>query len=319
MNTIDVLKPGMLTSFQDLGRRGYEHLGVPVNGVMDERAHRVANWLVGNSATEATLEITLLGPVLRFNADAVIALCGADLSPTVNQQPIAMNQAVQLAAGSVLAFGARRAGARSYLAVQGGYALQPVMGSTSTYVRGAYGGVDGKALVKGLRIPLKDPTSKRVVQKLPNAPLFPYGVVQGAAAPIRLVMGREHASFNPHSLASLSSQPYRLSAQSDRMGYRLEGPSLQRDDAYELRSEAVTPGTVQVPPDGSPIILMADAQTTGGYPRIANVISVDLPRLAQRAPGDSLRFEWVDLEAAQRLWIAQAEVFARFEHDSCAD
>lgn len=307
--SIDVIKPGMLSTFQDLGRISFQHLGVPINGVMDERAHRIANWLVANPANEASLEITLLGPTLSFNSTAVIALCGADLSPTVNGQAMAMNQAITVQAGSVLAFGKRRAGLRTYLAVQGGFKLENVMGSSSTYVRGAYGGLHGAALSKGAVIPLRGAVQGLTPRRLPTVPLFPYGVVQGAAAAIRIVPGREYASFSPESVQLLATESYQLSAQSDRMGYRLIGPVLKQDQPKELLSEAVVAGTLQVPPDGAPIVLMADAQTTGGYPRIANVAWVDLPRLAQRAPGEKLHFEWISLEQAQRLAVAQAAIF----------
>lgn len=311
--SIEVLKPGMLSSFQDVGRRHFQHLGVPCNGAVDERAHRIANWLVGNSAHEATLEITLLGPTLRFNRNAVIAICGASLSPAIDGVPIAMHQVVSINADSVLSFGQRLAGLRAYLSVQGGFALEPVMGSTSTYVRGGYGGLRGRALKKADLIPLASASSTQPTRALPEMSLFPLGVVQGSAAPIRLIPGREFRLFTQQSIQDLVEQRYQLSAQSDRMGYRLTGPLLQLEQPLELWSEAVSAGTVQVPPDGSPIILMADSQTTGGYPRIANVAAIDLPRLAQRVPGDTLGFQWITLDEAQRLAVEQAMVFKRME------
>ncbi|MCQ9618018.1 biotin-dependent carboxyltransferase family protein [Paenalcaligenes niemegkensis] len=311
--SIDVIKPGLLSTFQDLGRRSFQHLGVPLNGVMDERAHRIANWLVGNDANEATLEITLLGPTLRFNTPAVMVVCGADLSPSINGEAIALNKVITIAAGSTLAFGARRAGLRAYLAVQGGFAIEPVMGSASTYVRAGYGGLDGGPLKKGSQIHLKPAPVGALTRALTGMPMFGLGVVQGVNASVRIVAGREYDSFAPESIQALGTESYQISPQSDRMGYRLKGPVLERTQQPELLSEAVTAGTIQVPPDGLPIVLMADSQTTGGYPRIANVAWVDLPRLAQRAPGEFLRFEWVELDQAQRLAVEQATIFRNME------
>lgn len=310
--TIQVIKPGLHSTFQDLGRRKYQHLGVPLNGVMDERAHRTANWLLGNAPDEATLEITLLGPNLRFGRTTRIAICGADLSAMVNGIPMPRDEAFQVTAGDVLSFGPPRQGIRAYIAVEGGYALEPVMGSTSTNVRAGYGGLDGKPLRKDVMIPLK-PVPVHNLPAREGTPAFAPGIVRELDAPLRIIAGREHNLFTQDSLGAFGAQIYQITPQSDRMGYRLKGPSLSRRHASEMLSEAVTAGTVQVPPNGQPIILMADCQTTGGYPRIAHVIWVDLPRLAQRAPGDRVRFEWIDLEQTQRLAVAQGQTFDAME------
>jgi len=311
--SIEVVAPGLLSSFQDLGRRGFQHLGVPLNGVMDERAHRIANWLVGNRSGLATLEITLLGPTLRFGVPVCIALSGADLSATLNGDTMPLNQAVRVAAGDILSFGEPKRGIRAYLAVRGGYALEPVMGSTSTNIRAGFGGLGGKALRKDTTIPLKRASG----HELPVAgilPAFATGIVQEFDAPLRVIAGREQDKFTPDSISAFCADSYQISPQSDRMGYRLKGTPLSRVRAVDMLSEAVSAGTVQVPPDGQPIILMADCQTSGGYPRIAHVAWVDLPRLAQFAPGRQLCFEWIDLAAAQRLAVAQARVFGAMEH-----
>lgn len=309
--SIEVIKPGLFSNFQDLGRMGFLDLGVPANGAMDERAHRLANWLVGNAAAQATLECTLLGPTLRFERAARVAVAGADLGPVLDGEEVPSNVAFQVAFGSVLALGkARKGGLRAYVAVQGGYALEPVLGSASTNVRAGYGGLGGGVLRKGQRIPLNDAPAGLPGRRLADAALGGTDLAPEGDAPIRVVAGAEAGRFAPQSLADFASQPYRIEPQSDRMGYRLRGTAaLSRTDASELRSEAVTPGTVQVPPDGQPIVLMADCQTTGGYPRIAHVAWVDLPRLAQRAPGDTLRFSWIGLDEAQRLALAQARAF----------
>ncbi len=306
--SVEVLKPGALSTFQDLGRTGFQHSGVPVNGVMDERAHRIANWAVGNPAGEATLELTLLGPSLKFEGRTVLAICGANLSPTLDGVPLAAGEATLVPAGAVLAFGRRVSGARAYLAVRGGFTLAPVMGSASTFVRGGYGGLDGRALRKGDRIGLRATVRGAPAPRL-ALPRFPAGVLRGTDAPIRVVAGRHWCAFEARAQRAFVACPYVIQAQSDRMGFRLDGDALPLARAMEIESEAVSFGTVQVPSGGQPIVLMADCQTTGGYPKIAQVAHVDLPRLAQRMPGETVRFELVSLEQAQRLVAAQARVY----------
>lgn len=319
--SLEVIKPGLLSSFQDLGRHGSQARGLPVCGAMDALSHRIANLLVGNAPEEATLEITLTGPSLRFHQDCLIALAGADLSATLQParadtpQPLAPLRPVRVKTGTVLAFGRRQAGVRAYLALAGGYGLAPELGSCSTYLRGALGGWQGRALQKGDRLPL--PAAPRVPQpetdETANALLL--GLLRGhAQAPVRFIQGPEWAVFNDASRQALVGSTYRIGAMSDRMGYRLEGPKLARSEPAEMLSEAVAFGTVQVPPDGQPIVLMADRQTTGGYPRIAQVAAVDLPVLAQRMPGDTVRFEPIALEDAQRLLQRRAQALDQLDH-----
>jgi antagonist of KipI len=309
--SIDVLKPGAFTTFQDLGRVGRQHIGVPVGGVMDERSHRFANMLVGNPASEATLEVTLLGPTLHFRQPAVIAICGADLGAALDDQPLPPAHAAAISAGEVLSFGKYTSGLRAYIAAAGGYALEPVMGSTSTYVRGGFGGIHGRPLQKGDCIDLRH-TKRRPVPKA-ALPVFPVAVQRPHEAPIRLMPGRERDAFLPAACATLSEHRWRINPRSDRMGYRLDGPQLALQRPLELQSEPVEFGAVQVPPDGLPIILTADRQTTGGYPRIASVATADLPRLAQYMPGETVCFEWVTLKEAQHLAVSQAVLFKRME------
>ncbi|MFT4069143.1 biotin-dependent carboxyltransferase family protein [Paraburkholderia sp.] len=311
--SIEVLKPGALTTLQDLGRRGYQRLGVPVNGVMDERSHRLANALLGNAQSVATLEITLMGPTLRFAVDAVIAVTGADLDAKVDGEPFPRNEAKVVSAGSELAFGKRRSGVRAYLAVRGGFKVDPVMGSASLFARGGYGGFAGRALAKGDVIQLNDSSEARVsvVNKAPVA--SDEDVLADAEAPIRVMAGREWALFDPASRHAFLQEPFRLTPQSDRMGFRLEGPKLELTHATQMESEALGFGAIQVPADGNPIVLMADRQTTGGYPRIAQVCAVDLPRLAQKMPGESLKFSLIGIDDAQRLLLSQERMFATWE------
>lgn len=306
---VEVVRPGSLTTLQDLGRHGYQHLGVPVGGAMDEVSHRLANALVGNPAASATLEITLLGPTLRFQADALVACCGANLSMTIDGQAVPHATAALVPAGATLQFGRRAAGLRAYLAVRGGFSADPVMGSASTYVRGGFGGHHGRALRKGdtLLLRTSDPSPpQRSAQALAAATALL--AAMDDPGPIRVLRGREWDEFTATAQAAWLAEGWRISPQSDRMGYRLEGPALARTAARDILSEAVAFGTVQVPPDGQPIVLMADRQTTGGYPRIAQVATVDLPRLAQRVPGEYLRFAEIGIEAAHQLLIERSHL-----------
>ena len=308
--TVEVLKPGAFTTLQDLGRHGFQHLGVPVGGVMDEVSHRLANALVGNPASAATLEITLSGPALRFEADALVACCGADLSMTIDGRSVPLAAAQLVPAGATLQFGRRNGGLRAYLAVRGAFAVDAVMGSASTYARAGFGGHQGRALRKGDVLLLRgldsSPPQRGAAARAAETALL---AAMADPGPIRVLPGGEWGTFTTASQSMWLDEAWRISSQSDRMGYRLEGPVLARGEPRDMLSEATTFGTVQVPPDGKPIVLMAERQTTGGYPRIAQVATVDLPRLAQRVPGEHLRFAAIDIDAAQRLLIERARFF----------
>lgn len=320
--SIEVLKPGAFSTFQDLGRWGTQQFGVPVSGPMDLVSHRIANRVVGNQANEATLEVTLLGPSLRFELDAVVAWCGADMSATLDGILIPRATPTEVPAGATLAFGRRVSGLRTYLALRGGFLLDRVLGSCSTHTRAGLGGYKGRPLRKGDQLQFKPPMAighegdeKRsghapVNSISVNAWLDAQPVLE---APIRLMPGREWTQFSDDAHRALFDTSWRISAQSERMGYRLEGPALLRTTRNDVLSEAVSFGAMQVPPDGQPIVLMADRQTTGGYPKIAQVASVDLPRLAQRAPGESVLFEPITVEEAQRLLAMREEQLIRLE------
>ena len=304
--SVNVIKPGMLATFQDLGRVGYQHLGVPVAGSMDARAHRLANLLAGNAGDVATLEITLSGPTLRFEQPACIAICGADLSPHVRNKPIPLNRPIVLKAGSELSFAERRHGARCYLAVFGGFAIANVLGSASTYVRSGMGGWHGRALRKGdqigLNASLMSSGLKALSRKLWEIEVYlPAALSSSPRKTVRIVKGAQWKDFSPESCAAMITQPFRISPDSERMGYRLQGPMIALSEPRQMISEATSFGTIQVPSGGQPIVLMADRQTTGGYPKIAHVAAVDLPLLAQMLPGDMVRFEPISLVQAQEL------------------
>lgn len=318
--SIAVLRPGLHTLLQDSGRHGYQHVGVPVGGAMDLFSHRVANIVAGNRSDAATLEITLQGPRLAFSGDELIAICGADLSPTIGGAPVPEGKAVRVRAGSVLEFGACRAGCRGYLAVGGGFDVPLVMGSRSTYEPARFGGLDGRALARGDTLetgaaqPDLYPGLVHELEHSRRAFAFPKWSVNQhieklgrAPQVVRIVPGRHWERFTADSRERLTAAAFRVAPESNRMGFRLQGGLIALDEPLELLSEAVSFGTIQVPPGGQPIVLMADRQTTGGYPRIAEVASVDLHLLAQLRPGDGVRFELVSLAQAQALHLCREQ------------
>lgn len=312
--TMHFIKPGMLSTFQDMGRIGYQHLGVPTAGPMDRRAHQLANLLVGNPVWQATLEITLTGPTIEFSSACCIAITGADLSPKINDQPAALNRPLILREGDRLSFGTRIRGARAYLAIHGGYQLHSVLNSTSTYLRSAMGGYQGRALKRDDRVELNkrlEPSDlSSLAQDLWNIRIYlPASVVEQPRARIRIIKSNQWMDFTPESCAAMLTETFRISPDSERMGYRLAGPTLSLSTPRQMISEATTFGTIQVPAGGQPIVLMADTQTTGGYPKIAYVASVDLPLLAQMAPGDQVRFQSIKLDEAQKLDAARELAF----------
>lgn len=285
--TIRVLKPGMFTTVQDLGRCEYQQFGVPVAGAMDEFALRAGNLLVGNAENDAALEITLLGPKLELLTDAVLAVTGADLDAMVDGRPLPIWESVAVRKGSLIAFGRPRSGARAYLAVAGGIDVPVVMGSRSTYVLGKLGGFQGRPLQAGDELPVGNASRPTPGRRLPGHLIPPSEVTA------RVILGPQDDHFTPESIELFLSSAYRVSSVSDRMGYRLEGPKLKHQAGPDIISDAIPPGAVQVPGHGTPIVMLADRQTTGGYTKIATVISADLRVLAQLRPGDSVSFKAV--------------------------
>ncbi len=311
---LEILKPGLLSTIQDLGRYGYQKDGIIVSGAMDTVAHRIANILIGNYENEATIEATLTGPTIRFASPALIAVTGGNLSPEINGEAMGMWRPVYVEAGSILSFQKPVTGCRTYIAVAGGFAIPEVLKSKSTYLRAGLGGYQGRALQADDLIPLNPSADTTAPQLRQNHDSFTQ--TTWALAPqlyptyeeqpiIRVVHGPEYELFSEASKKELWEQEFQVTMNSDRMGFRLSGPVLSLAEPTELISSAVTFGTMQVPAGGEPIILMADHQTTGGYPRIAQVITADLPVLAQVLPGKSIKFQEVTLEQAQQLYIQQ--------------
>jgi KipI family sensor histidine kinase inhibitor len=295
---LTVLDGGLLTTVQDIGRWGYQRFGVPVAGAMDACALQAANRLVGNEPGEAALEITVAGPRLQASDNCLVAVTGGDLGPLVNGRPLPMWLAVFVRRGSVLDFAGRRSGARAYLAVAGGITVSPVLGSRSTYLNGGFGGYQGRALQAGDVLPLGCAPADLLAlagQGLPSQARPAYD----EAPTVHAIPGPQDDYFTTEALATFFDSEYIVSATTDRMGYRLQGPCLAHRGPADIISAGVVSGSVQVPADGQPIVLMADHQTSGGYPAIATVVNADIPLLAQCLPGSRLRFAPTTVEETQ--------------------
>jgi len=292
-----IIRGGMQTTVQDLGRPGHRAAGVPLSGAMDAFALRVANLLVGNPENTAALEFALVGPEVEFSADAVIAVSGAEWEGVPAWKPL------RVRAGERVRLNACRRGCRGYLAVAGGIDVEPVLGSRSTYLRAGFGGHLGRALLDGDVLVVPTVTRQVAEHWRIDERILPR---YSASPTVRVVRGAQAEEFG----ATLFESEFKVSGQSDRMGLRLTGPKLVQTNTEDLISSAVAPGTVQVPPDGQPIVLMADAQTIGGYPQVAHVISADLPLMAQLRPGDTVKFSEVPLAEAQQLALAAERTLA---------
>jgi antagonist of KipI len=310
--SITVLKPGLLSTVQDRGRHGARHLGVVPCGAMDPVAYELANALVGNQGGEAALEVTLLGPELAFEDDALVALCGAEFDARLEGRPVPSNRPLLVRKGAVLK--ARRAtrGSRAYLAVAGGIASAPVLGSRSTCLPARFGGLAGRALQAADVIPLEKDSARLAHERFARLPSKKDNHTVSWSAPaltlpedgpivVHAMEGRHYAHFDAAAQRAFFDADWKVSPDSNRIGFRMAGPVLARAKAVEILSEPTCQGTVQVPADGLPIALMADHQTTGGYPKIAEIAAADVPRLAQLAPGGGVRFARCSLEQAGEL------------------
>jgi len=305
--TIELIKSGLLTSIQDAGRRGYASLGLGRAGAMDEPSRRLANALVGNAHDQAVMEITLAGPTLCFREAAVIAITGGIIEARANGQALPPWTTCFLPAGTILRMGGMRHGCRSYLSVRGGFGVAPVLGSRSTDLHARIGPCGGRALRAGDAIATGHAAAcswfpggnemKALGWGLDPQPWLDY-----AQAPLALLRGHHFDALDDASRQMLFSGRFVISRHSNRTGTRLEGTTLQLRHPLELISEASVPGTLQLPPSGQPILLLAEAPVTGGYPRIGQLAAVDLPRLAQRRPGDAVCFTETSMdEAMDRL------------------
>jgi len=307
--SIAVRHPGLFTTVQDLGRAGWQHLGVPVGGAMDPVAHRIANLLVGNADDAAALECTLGGIALQFEAPALVALAGRDVTASVDGHAVPAWHPVMLRRGALLAL---HTGCRTTIAVAGGIDVPEVLGARGTSLRAGFGGLDGRALRRDdrLRAGIPSPLGTALAAHLEGGnrmvATFSAGrslrPAYGPAPVVRMIPGPEFELLTFPSRTALLGDSFGIAPDSDRMGFRLAGPSLALSTMREMLSSGVTAGTIQLPPGGAPIVLMADRQTTGGYARLGDVITVDLPLLAQLRPGDAVRFAHTTLDAAHTLY-----------------
>lgn len=296
MEIFKVIQPGLLTTVQDLGRYGYQQYGVPVSGAMDDYALRIANLLVGNNEGEACLEMTLLGPQLQVLGDTAVAITGADLSPMLNNSSIPMWAAVAVGPGDTISFPCPRGGCRSYLAVAGGIDVPRVMGSSSTYTKSHIGGFEGRALHAGDYL-----KSGRVRPGILGRGLPPQYVPEyRKQSELRVMLGPQDDYFTENGIHTFLHSEYTVSMEADRVGYRLQGSRIEHKTSADIISDGIPLGAVQVPRDGLPIVLLADRHTTGGYTKIAVVITADIPKLAQAKPGDKVRFRQITEAAAHR-------------------
>lgn len=299
MSKVKIINPGFLTTIQDMGRTGYQKYGVPVAGAMDIWSMELANILVGNHKNEGVLEITITGPIIEFNDNEVIALTGALFDIYVNNKKVEMNKTIYVTKGDILRINRASNGTRAYLSFAGGFKIAKVMGSKSTYLRSGLGGFKGRKLKAGDILEInKEKNNKYLgVREIPKSLLINYG----NEARLRVIMGPEHNRFTKKGIKTFFNREYILSNQCDRMGYRLCGEKIEHVNGADIISSGITLGAVQVPSNGEPIIMMADRQTTGGYPRIANVITVDIPILAQLKAGDKVRFEKIGINESHYL------------------
>ena len=300
--SVTVQNSGLLTSVQDGGRIGYQQFGVSVSGVMDPRAMKVANILVGNEENEAVLECTMLGPQLHFDADNVIAITGGDLGPTLDHQPVENYAAFVVRAGQTLRFTALRSGCRAYIAFAGGLDVPLVMGSRSTCMKAGIGGVEGRKLQKddviGFRAPNPDVCNLAQRRVAPE-------VVPQREFTVRVLLGPQDDLFTDGGIRTFLSETYTVTNEFDRMGCRMDGPVIEHKNGGDIISDGIAFGAIQVPGAGKPIIMLADRQTTGGYTKIANIITVDYPIIGQLKGGDRVRFVETSIEAAQGELLAE--------------
>jgi len=305
--SIIFVNSGVLTTVQDRGRMGHQRFGFHVSGAMDKRAYEIANVLVDNFNQEAVIEFAVMGPTIKFTEDTVIAITGADFAPVLNDIPVHMYHAIQIHKGDVLKLGFAKDGVWGYVSFAGGIDVPVVMGSRSTDVKSELGGFGGRKLQNGDEIALGGNVrtllhlDKRTYEK----PSYAHPVTK-----IRVVLGPQDDYFTMGGLSTFLGSEYEVTNQCDRMGYRLMGESIaHNENGADIISDGIAYGSIQVPSQGQPIVLLSDRQTTGGYTKIATVIGADIPKFVQRKPGEKVIFEAVSVEEAQRLYIEEFNEF----------
>jgi antagonist of KipI len=310
--SITILKPGMMSSLQDLGRWGFQQFGVPICGAMDKVSAALANIICGNDENEAVIEMTLHGTSIMFNEAAFCAIVGGGCEAYIDDVELPFNRLLWIPAFSIIKTTANAQGCRSYLAVSGGFNVKNVMGSASTYTPSAIGGLEGRNLDTGDMLSFK---CEQVLQASFSLKMLPCGIgishwhtadlviPTAGIATVHAIKGPEFDLFNSSSQENIFNSEFTISSRSNRMGYRLEGKKFMLEHKTEMVSTAVTAGIVQVTHEGDPIILMADAQTTGGYPRIARICAADIPLLAQCRPGVKIQFREIGEEESEISYI----------------
>lgn len=298
---------GLLTTIQDAGRLGYQRYGLGVSGAVDVHAYIYANILAGNRKNEAVLEVTLLGPTIEFTSSTVIAITGGNLSPMINGVPCAMYRALRIQKGDILHFGTPKTGCRAYIAFAGGLAITPIMGSRSTYIKAHLGGYEGRKLKTGDEIAFRNPffCPANIGRRRMQPDVF------GGDYTVRVLMGPQEDRFTRKGIDTFLNNPYAVTNDYDRMGYRLTGPKIEHVTDGNIITDGIVFGAIQVPDSGKPIIMLSDRQTTGGYAKIASVINVDMPMVAQCKAGDTIRFVETDIETAQDAFLAQREKYRK--------
>jgi len=309
MNSLTVVAPGLLTTVQDLGREGHGAVGVSASGAADALALRVGNRLVGNPEGAAGLEMTLLGGAFQFSQNATIATTGADFAATIEERVVPQGAAVSVKAGKTLKFGPTKSGARAYLCVQGGIAVPEFLGSRSTHLLSGLGGFEGRALRKGDVLPIGKAVTSAPMQNLD-------GRILSLLAPrktIRVTRGPQWDDFSSVTQEEFLRQAYVVAEEANRMGIRLKGAQFELASSGEMITEGVPLGAIQVTPGGQPIVLFVEQQTTGGYPKIANVIVADISSVGQLRPRDEIRLELVTMEIAHELYGEQERLLAAWK------
>ena len=309
---LKISTPGLHTTVQDFGRVGYQNMGIPVSGALDPESLRLANVLVGNSRTMAGLEVLLQGPTMEVTVDSLrIALGGFGASIDVlgsKAARIAPWRSAVLRRGQIFRISLDGTALSCYLAIAGGFDLDPCLGSLSTYTRAGLGGFQGRTLIAGDELPLAlSSASGGEDVRLPNPEEL------SLPRPVRITWGMQKDYFTNNSLARFVTEPFTILPESDRMGYRISGPKIEHISGSDIVSDGIATGAIQVPGSGNPIVLLADHQTTGGYPKIATVISADLPALGRRTPGHDIRFEAIEVEEAERLRRGREKALCRLE------
>ena len=316
---IRILKAGMLTTVQDLGRNGYQSQGFSVAGVMDVRSFKIANLLLDNPENEAVLEFTLIGPTLEFTSATIIAITGGDFQPTINGEPAPMYTAIYMNKGDILKFGSARTGSRGYIAFSSYQDIPVVMGSRCTNLKSQIGGFKGRKLQAddyiGFRI------KRRYLPFFLSRKLEPENFDQDSAT-LRVVMGPQDSKFSKQGIETFLTSEYTVTSEFDRMGCRLDGNYIAPKETSDIISDGIAFGSIQVPAHGKPIILLADRQTTGGYAKIATVASVDIPKLVQRKTDHKIRFEAITVQEAQALYLKeqkQLDKMRKIIHKPCKE